>query len=87
MLDPKTQQDRLDFSKQDYGLGVRRAAGGWVGHNGAIPGYQTWVGYQPETGATVIVVANMQLAPNVFIGDGLPADSLAQIITEKLASG
>ncbi len=45
-----------------------------MGHNGAIPGYQTWVGYQPETGATVIVVANMQLAPNVFIGDCLPAD-------------
>jgi D-alanyl-D-alanine carboxypeptidase len=87
LLDPNTQQNRLDFSKQDYGLGVRQAAGGWVGHNGAIPGYQTWVGYQPGTGATVIVVANMQLAPNVFLGDGLPADSLAQIITEKLANG
>ena len=87
LLDPKTQQGRLDFSKQDYGLGVRQAAGGWVGHNGATPGYQTWVGYQPKTGATVIVVANMQLAPNVFLGDGLPADSLAQIITENLATG
>jgi hypothetical protein len=57
-----------------------------VGHNGAIPGYQTWVGYHPDTGATIVVLADMQLAPNVFLGAGLPADALAQIAVDELAT-
>ncbi|WP_214369734.1 serine hydrolase domain-containing protein [Pseudonocardia sp. H11422] len=85
LLSPATQAQRLQFSADgNYGLGIERSFGGLIGHNGAIPGFQTFVGYQPTTGATVIVAANLLLAPNTYLGSGLPADELARIIAQQL---
>jgi D-alanyl-D-alanine carboxypeptidase len=84
LLSASTQQQRVAFSPVgNYGLGIEHAPfGGLIGHNGAIPGFQSFMGYAPKTGSTVIVLANLQLGPNVYLGDGLPADALAKIIAE-----
>jgi D-alanyl-D-alanine carboxypeptidase len=84
LLSASTQQQRVAFSAGgNYGLGIEHAPfGGLIGHNGAIPGFQSFMGYAPKTGSTVIVLANLQLGPNVYLGDGLPADELAKIIAE-----
>jgi CubicO group peptidase (beta-lactamase class C family) len=64
LLSPATQQQRTQFVPAgSYGLGLERAAGGLLGHNGAIPGYQSFMGYQPDKGVTVVVLANLILAP------------------------
>jgi hypothetical protein len=31
---------------------------GLIGHNGSIYGYRTWMLYLPETGASIVVLAN-----------------------------
>jgi hypothetical protein len=49
-----------------------------------VPGFQTFVGYQPEKGATVIVMANLLLAPNTYFGEALPADGIAQLVQQTV---
>jgi D-alanyl-D-alanine carboxypeptidase len=62
-----------------YGLGVADY-GGLIGHNGQIFGYQSWMGYQPQKRATVIVLVNLYQG-----SDGSePADQLAKIIQQEL---
>lgn len=90
LLSPKTQSERLQFSAASggsYGLGIDRSFGVLIGHNGAIPGFQSYLGYEPEKQVTIIVLANLQAAPNVYLGDSLPADQLAGIIKQKLLPG
>jgi D-alanyl-D-alanine carboxypeptidase len=68
-----------------YGLGVADF-GGFLGHNGSLPGYQSWMGYQPRQGATIIVLVNLNVAasdtepPTVLT----PADELAKLIQHEL---
>ena len=40
-----------------YGLGIFRI-GDWIGHNGAIFGFNAITMYEPRTGAQIAVVAN-----------------------------
>ena len=48
--------------------------------NGAIAGFQSFMGYQSDKDATVIVLTNLVIAP-----DGtLPADTLAAIIRDHI---
>jgi D-alanyl-D-alanine carboxypeptidase len=85
LLSPQTQHRRLQFSDDgNYGLGIDRSFGGLIGHNGAIPGFQTFVGYHPQQQVTIVVLANLLLAPDTYIGDGLPADELVKIIQQRL---
>jgi D-alanyl-D-alanine carboxypeptidase len=44
-----------------YGLGVFKA-GGFVGHNGALPGYVNLAVYDPASGATIAFMLNAQPA-------------------------
>ena len=53
---------------------------GAYGHNGGIPGFNSFMGYIPEKDATIIVLVNMQDNKN---GIG-PADYIARKIVEKL---
>lgn len=62
-----------------YGLGVADF-GGVIGHNGAIPGFQSFMGYVPEKKATIIVLTNISDAPD----GSLPADALEQVIQKEL---
>jgi hypothetical protein len=65
-----------------YGLGITDSVGTFLGHNGAIPGFQTLIGYEPQTGTTIVVFANNQLEPNTaFV---LPGDTIAGIIQKAL---
>jgi D-alanyl-D-alanine carboxypeptidase len=85
LLTPATQAARTTFDPRgNYGLGMEKAFGGLIGHNGAVPGFQTFVGYQPEKGATVIVMTNLLLAPNTYFGEALPADSIARLVQQTI---
>src|SRR5215217_780246 len=65
LLTPETQRERLRFEPVPsgsrlpvgYGLGIMDVAG-FVGHNGAIYGYSTWVLYDPESKGSLVVLAN-----------------------------
>jgi D-alanyl-D-alanine carboxypeptidase len=85
LLKPETQAARTTFDPRgNYGLGMEKAFGGLIGHNGAVPGFQTFVGYQPQLGATVIVMTNLLIAPNTYFGEALPADNIALLIQKTL---
>ena len=59
LLSPEMQAERLDFQMMPagpvnfgYGLGVF-TLNGFVGHNGGILGYSSWMVYEPDTRATI----------------------------------
>jgi hypothetical protein len=68
-------------------LGVNRSIGGLIGHNGSVSGFQTFVGYQADNGVTVIVLTNLELAPNTYLARGYPADEMAKLISMKCCRG
>lgn len=85
LLKPGTQTARTTFdARGNYGLGMEKAFGGLIGHNGAVPGFQTFVGYQPEKKATVVVLSNLLLAPNTYFGEALPSDGIARLVQESV---
>jgi D-alanyl-D-alanine carboxypeptidase len=87
LLSKATQAQRLQLGAEShYGLGIEEAPAGYLGHNGAVPGYQTYIGYDPGTSTSVIVLANLQAAPNIYLGQALPADDLADVVITYLAS-
>lgn len=86
LLSPQLQRERLHFiptspqpGKPTYGLGVADVDG-FIGHDGQIPGYNSFVGYDPERRATVVVLVNLNQSP-----DGTaPADQLTKFLIAKL---
>lgn len=46
-----------------YGLTVTKF-GPMIGHTGSLPGYQSFMGHDPERGATLVVMTNLQFAPD-----------------------
>jgi D-alanyl-D-alanine carboxypeptidase len=65
LLTPQTQRERLRFAPVpvdsrlpvSYGLGIMNVAG-FVGHNGAVYGYSTWMLYDSESQGSLVVLAN-----------------------------
>jgi D-alanyl-D-alanine carboxypeptidase len=81
LLHPATQKERLEeIQSVGYGQGIEDLGGGLIGHEGNIFGFQSFMGYQPEKSATVIVLANLNMARN----GSQPADALAGIIQQEL---
>jgi D-alanyl-D-alanine carboxypeptidase len=89
LLSAATHKEQLSFLNLakgfGYGLGVVNFRG-FIGHNGSLPGYQSWMGYQPQQGATIIVLVNLNVAasdsePPIALG---PADELAKVIQREL---
>jgi D-alanyl-D-alanine carboxypeptidase len=88
LLDAATQKQRLDSltptnpsdpNSAAYGLALARS-GPMIGHDGAVPGYQSFMGYDPDSGTTLIVLTNLQKAP-----DGTqPANEIAKRIIAQL---
>ena len=81
------QRQRLQTVHEDglppdvgYGLGIF-TVGGWIGHNGSIPGYQTVVVYQPDTRTTLAILTNSDISPP---GGGEASSALAEAITTVL---
>ncbi len=71
LLDAKTQQLRLDSLQSTdpgnpaaalYGLGIAQV-GPLVGHDGQIPGYMTFMGQDPKTGLTIVILTNLATVP------------------------
>lgn len=83
LLKPETRKEQQNWSPHaKYGLGITYPAGPLLGHNGAIPGFQSLIGFEPKSGTTVVVFANNQLEPNTnFV---LPADAIADAIVNEL---
>jgi D-alanyl-D-alanine carboxypeptidase len=110
LLAPEQQAERLDSFVSDvpplnkpplkgdlaYGFGLGKDHG-WVGHNGEIPGYNTYLFYHPELDAVAAVEVNSDIAsgkcpkdtptltevpPNIPCD--LPADRIFRALAEAL---
>ncbi|GAA4991458.1 serine hydrolase domain-containing protein [Kitasatospora paranensis] len=82
LLSPQTQRERLTvlptgFPGTDYGLGIFET-GGWIGHNGSIPGYETVTVHLPSQRATLVIMINTDM----FSAGQEPSTLLARSITE-----
>ncbi|UBF29225.1 beta-lactamase family protein [Kovacikia minuta CCNUW1] len=62
-----------------YGFAIA-SYNGAIGHNGSLPGYQSFMGYIPEQDATVVVLVNVQENAKGIT----PADNLARLIVDQL---
>jgi D-alanyl-D-alanine carboxypeptidase len=86
LLTPELQAQRLQtvgapgLPPQDgYGVGIFNL-GGWIGHNGSLPGYQTVAVYLPEKQTTMVILVNTDIEH-----DGSePGTTLATAITKEL---
>ena len=86
LLTPEMQQQRLQtvgspgMPPQDgYGLGIFNL-GGWIGHNGSLPGYQTVVVYLPQKQTSLVILTNT----DIDYQGGEPSTTLATAITKEL---
>src|SRR5919112_2528473 len=75
LLSPEAQSERLDSFVSDvpplnqpplkgelaYGIGLGKDHG-WIGHNGEIPGYNTYLFYHPDLDAVVVVLVNSDIS-------------------------
>jgi D-alanyl-D-alanine carboxypeptidase len=107
LLSPEQQSERLDSFVSDvpplnkpplngdlaYGLGLANDKG-WIGHNGELPGYNTYLFYHPQLDATVVVATNSDIPsgdcpkdkPTMTDGPGgIPCDDPADRIFRALA--
>ncbi|NVN48359.1 serine hydrolase domain-containing protein [Mycolicibacterium hippocampi] len=86
LLTPQMQAQRLEtvaapgLPPQDgYGMGLF-TLGGWIGHNGSLPGYQTVSVYLPENRTALVILINTDIP----FGDAEPGTVLATAITRAL---
>jgi D-alanyl-D-alanine carboxypeptidase len=85
LLSPEVQAERVEYGAESgYGLGVQRTPSGLVGHDGAVPGFQSSVYFHPPTGTTIVVLTNLLLAPNTYFVDALPADRITALIQAEV---
>ena len=70
LLDPAMQKERLASLKPpiglsgtaEYGLALARF-GMFIGHDGTLPGFQSFMGHDPDLGMTMIVLTNLGVSP------------------------
>ncbi|WP_041312191.1 serine hydrolase domain-containing protein [Mycobacterium sp. JS623] len=86
LLTPQMQEQRLQtvgspgMPPQDgYGLGIFNL-GGWIGHNGSLPGYQAVVVYLPQKQTSLVILTNT----DIDYQGGEPSTTLATAITKEL---
>ncbi|WP_405768649.1 serine hydrolase domain-containing protein [Streptomyces sp. NBC_01538] len=87
LLSPETQAQRLKtlptgIPGLSYGLGIFRT-GGWIGHNGSIPGYETVTVYLPSKKATLVIMINT----DITVQGQEPSTLLARAITGIVTPG
>ena len=86
LLSPETQKERLSWvspppdPNAQYGLAIAEFPGGFIGHDGQLPGFNSFVAHNPETGATIVVVTNVYSAPD----GSSPATEITKPIIEEL---
>lgn len=74
-LDSLQPVDADNPQSAQYGLALARL-GPLLGHDGSLPGFQSVMGHDPDTGLTMIVFTNLQAAP-----DG---EQTANLIAQRL---
>jgi D-alanyl-D-alanine carboxypeptidase len=86
LLTPETQKQRLQTAgfpallpPNGYGLGIFNL-GGWTGHNGSLPGYQTVVVYLPQRQMSMVIMINTDIEAQ----GAEPSTTLATAITKEL---
>lgn len=85
LLKPATQAQRLQWvgnGGAKYGLAIFDVQG-YLGHNGELPGFQSFMGYNPANGVTLVVLTNLTSGPQPERPG--PADTIARTILPKLA--
>lgn len=85
LLSPQTQRERLTtlptgFPGTGYGLGVFET-GGWIGHNGSIPGYQSVTVYLPARKATLVLLLNTDVTHEGQEPSSLLARAVTEVVT------
>lgn len=85
LLRPQTQAQRLKmlptgYPGTSYGLGIFES-GGWIGHNGSIPGYETVTVYLPSKKATLVLMINTDITYQGQEPSSLLARAITQIVT------
>lgn len=88
LISQKAQREQLQFVSLGpgapmsikYGLGIANFHG-FIGHNGSLPGFQSFATYNPEKDATVIVLTNVDPSASGTSA----ADRLAKIIIQNLS--
>ncbi|MFE4616975.1 serine hydrolase domain-containing protein [Streptomyces sp. NPDC056747] len=83
LLSPETQAQRLKtlptgFPGTTYGLGIFKT-GGWIGHNGSLPGYETVTVYLPSKKATLVLMLNTDVRR---VDNQEPSTLLARAVTQ-----
>ncbi|WP_434587270.1 serine hydrolase domain-containing protein [Streptomyces sp. A5-4] len=87
LLSPETQKQRLrmlptGYPGTSYGLGIFKS-GGWIGHNGSIPGYESVTVYLPSQKATLVLLLNTDIPHDGQEPSSLVARAITQIVTPK----
>ncbi len=88
LLTRRTQVQRERFLKAPgfgsagYGLGMFKV-GGWIGHNGSLPGYQTLVVYLPSRRATMVLLINSDIAYKGTPLSTLLGEAITKVITPR----
>ncbi|WP_217238186.1 serine hydrolase [Streptomyces sp. AC555_RSS877] len=85
LLSPETQAQRLrtlptGYPGTSYGLGIFES-GGWIGHNGSIPGYETVTVYLPSKKATLVLMLNTDITDEGREPSSLVARAITEIVT------
>lgn len=85
LLRPQTQAQRLKtlptgHPGTSYGLGIFDS-GGWIGHNGSIPGYETVTVYLPSQRATLVLMINTDITYQGQETSSLLARAITEIVT------
>lgn len=85
LLRPQAQEQRLKMLPTghpgtSYGLGIFES-GGWIGHNGSIPGYQTVTVYLPSKKATLVLMLNTDISYQGQEPSSLVARAITEIVT------
>jgi len=68
-----------DPASAGYGLALAQF-GPMIGHDGSLPGFQSFMGHDPVTHTTLIVVTNLQAGP----ADEQPANEIARALMSEL---
>lgn len=63
-----------------YGLGILET-GGWIGHNGSIPGYQSVTVHLPSERATLVILTNTDVSHQGQEPSTLLARAITGIVT------
>ncbi|MFE6745343.1 serine hydrolase domain-containing protein [Kitasatospora purpeofusca] len=85
LLSPATQAQRLKMLPTgipgaDYGLGIFDI-GGWIGHNGSLPGYESLAVYLPEECATLVLLLNSDITAENSEPSSLVGKAVTSIAT------